>query len=367
MAIKKVNQKKHLASKDIKIRFRYKFIKKAKAIKINKTNKIETENLADKSTQIKMKFKKDNESTNETINKNTDKNASTFFENLENEYMYQFLNNHYDTYINTNFNKKLEYLDQKRIIMTSKVLNKFGLNEERRKYILNYFNIFIESNKINPKLYFSSATLFDSFLINFSESNNRQQCLNLFISKKTKDISDTRIIVLLFCCYYISAKFYGSNLLTINDLLKYPQAKDEFTYNEINNLITIIFVYTDFDLDFLNIYSFIEIYLFEIRRILKQSGLSNYLAFMRFLEKSVFFLGAKFGRNISLLNIEESIQGLGIIVFCYKLCKYKYQINSCLDMNLQKFFANLNVILIKYYKKDKMQTIFDWLNDNWNK
>ena len=364
MTINKVKQKKHLISKGIKRRFRYKFIKRIKTTKNNKPPKPETENLAAKSTQIKNQYKKEKEGT---MSKNSDKNISIFFENLENEYMYILLNNHFDAYINNNFDKNLEHLDQNRKIMTSEVLNKFGLTEERRKYLLNYFNAFIGNNKINPKLYFSSVALCDSFLINYSKSNNTNQCLDLFLSKKTNQISDTRIMLLLFCCYYITSKFYGSNLLTINALLKYPQAKEEFSYNDINKLIIDIINYTDFDLDLLNIYSFIEIYMFEIRRIIKQSGLSDYKAFMQFLGESVFFLGAKLGRNISLLNVEESIQGLGIIVFAYKLCKSKYQINTYVNSVIENFFGNLNIILTKFYKKDKLPIIIDWLNNNWNK
>lgn len=364
MTINKVNQKKHLISKKIKRRFRYKFMKRTKIIKNNKIQKTETENLAAKSTQIKNHHKEENETK---TSKNRDKNKSIFFENLQNEYMYIFLKNHFDTYINDNFYKKLEHLEINRKIITPEVLNKFGLTEEKRNYLLNYFHIFILKHKISPKFYFSSVTLFDSFLINYSKANNTNQCLNLFISKKTNQNSETRMFLLLFCCYYLTAKFYGTDLLTVNKLLEFPQAKEEFSFNDINKLIYDIYIYIDTDLDLLNIYSFIDIYMFEIRRILKQSGLSYYKDIMLFLEKSVFFLGAKLGRNISLLNIEESIQGLGITKFCYELSKCIYQININTDMILQRFFANLTVILTEFYKADKIPIIIDWLNDNYNK
>ena len=287
MTINKVNQKKHLISKKIKRRFRYKFMKRTKIIKNNKIQKTETENLAAKSTQIKNHHKEENETK---TSKNRDKNKSIFFENLQNEYMYIFLKNHFDTYINDNFYKKLEHLDQNRKIITPEVLNKFGLTEEKRNYLFNYFHIFILKHKISPKFYFSSVTLFDSFLINYSKANNTNQCLNLFISKKTNQNSETRMFLLLFCCYYLTAKFYGTDLLTVNKLLEFPQAKEEFSFNDINKLIYDIYIYIDTDLDFLNIYSFIDVYMFEIRRILKQSGLSYYKDIMLFLEKSVFFL-----------------------------------------------------------------------------
>ena len=364
MVINKVNQKKHLISKKIKRRFRYKLMKRTKIIKNTKIQKAETENLAAKSTQIKDQNKKENM---KTMNENSDKNKLIFFENLQNEYMYIFLKNHFDTYMNDNFHKKLEPLDQNRKIITPEVLNKFGLNEKKRECLFDYFYIFIVQQKISPKLYFSSVTLFDSFLINYSKANNTNQCLNLFLSKKTKQISNTRMILSLFCCYYLTSKFYGTDLLTINDLLKYPKANEEFGFNDINKLVNDIYIYIDTDLDFLNIYSFIDIYMFEIRSILKQFGLSNYKDIMQFLEESVFFLGAKLSGNISLLNVEESVQGLGIIIFSYELSKCKYQINTNIDMILQKFFANLKVILTKFYKTDKVPIIIDWLNDNLNK
>ena len=113
--------------------------------------------------------------------------------------------------------------------------------------------------------------------------------------------------------------------------------------------------------------SFIEIYLLQIRRCLKDGEWENYQKFMETLEKSVSFLGAKLGRKILLLNIEESIQALGLMIFCYDLCKFKYEVSKDLDKNVYNLLVNLNECLMNYYGADKLPIIIDWLNDNWNK
>ena len=118
--------------------------------------------------------------------------------------------------------------------MTETILNKFGLTEERRKYVLNYFGLFVDSHKIDYKLYFVSVSLFDSFLINYSESNTDEKCKQLFISKINQQFSDTKLMLFIFCCYYIVAKFYNTNLLSVNDLLKYPNASKEIYIHLLN-------------------------------------------------------------------------------------------------------------------------------------
>ena len=359
--------KTHHSNKDSKKRFKYKFMKRAKKIGYKNSKDQNSINLASKLKKSNQPLETKNISTKETLKTNIKEKTPNLFETVENEYMDKLLNIYYDNYSDNFLYKSLEKLNQNKKVVTEKILNKYGITEERRKYVLNYFMLFVEEHKISSKLYFLTVSLFDSFLINYSESNNDNKCRNLFLSKNSRQFSDTRLMLSIFCCYYITAKFYNTHLLTINDLLQYQNAKYEVTYDDLLNLIKDIISYTDCDIDILNIYSFIEIYLFQIKRCLKNSEWEDYQKFMDILEKSVSFLGAKIGRIIFLLNIEESIQALGLMIFCYQLCKLKYEINTSLDKNAHNLLINLKDFLMSYYGSNKLPIIIDWLNDNWNK
>ena len=363
----KPRDKTHQSSKDTKKRFKYKFIKISKKIESKKTKAQKPKNLALKSTNPNEQIDTKNISTKETFKTNSTEKASNLFKEIENEYIDKLLNIYYDTYSDELLYKNLEKLNQNKKVVTENILNKYGISEERRKYVLSYFSLFIEEHKISSKLYFLTVSLFDSFLINYSESNNDMKCHKLFLSKNSKEFSDTKLMLFIFCCYYIVAKYSDTSLLTIDDLLKYQNAKEEVTYDDLFYLIQDIIECTDCNIDILNVYSFIEIYLLQIRRCLKDGEWENYQKFMETLEKSVSFLGAKLGRKILLLNIEESIQALGLMIFCYDLCKFKYEVSKDLDKNVYNLLVNLNECLMKYYGANKLPIIIDWLNDNWNK
>ena len=363
----KPRDKTHHLNKDAKKRFKYKFLKRSKKIGHKNKKAQIPKNLASNSTKAKEQMETKNISTKETFKTNSKEKASNIFEGIENEYMEKFLDIYYDTYSDNFLYKSLEKLNQNKKVVTEEILSKYGISEERRKYVLNYFLLFIDEHKISSKLYFLTVSLFDSFLINYAESNNDIKCHQLFLSKTTKEFSDTKLMLCIFCCYYIIAKYYNTNLLTIDDLLKYKNAKDEVTYDDLFYLIQDIIVYTDCNIDILNIYSFAEIYLFQIRRCLKDTEWDNYQQFMEILEKSVSFLGAKIGRKILLLNIEESIQALGLMIFCYQLCKFRYEVSTDLDKNVHNLLVNLKDCLMNYYGANKLPIIIDWLNDNWNK
>ena len=363
MSKRKPNQKTNSSNKGIKKRFKYKFVKNSKKAQIKaKTIKNMTKNSdnLDKHTENK------NISTKDTSKNNKGKTSTILSKQLEIEYMEKLLDIHYDNYADAYLYKALEKLNQNKIIITKDILKKFGLTEEIRKYVLNYFQLFIESHQINSNLYFLTVSFFDSFLINYSNLNNNAKCMNLFISKNERKFSYTKLILLIFCCYYITAKFYKTKLLTIDDLLKYDHAKEEFTYDELYNLIKDIIQYNDSDIDILNIYSFIDIFLFKIKRIFKICNWDNSNNFLGILEKSISYFGAKIGKKIFLQNIEDSFQALGIIIFCYKMSKLRYDINENIDLYIRTFLVNVKDFLIKYYGTNKLPIIINWLNDNWN-
>lgn len=363
----KPRDKTHQSSKDSKKRFKYKFIKRSKKIGKKNTQSQNRKNLSLKSTKTKEQIDTKNISTKETFKTTSKEKASNLFKDIENEYMDKLLNIYYDTYSDDLLYKKLERLNQNKKVVTENILNKYGISEERRRYALYYFSLFIDEHKISSKSYFLTVSLFDSFLINYSESNNDMKCHKLFLSKNSKEFSDTKLILSIFCCYYLIAKYSYTNLLTIDDLLKYQNAKDEVTYDDLFYLIQDIIECTNCNIDILNIYSFIEIYLFQIRRCLKDGEWENYPKFMEIFEKSISFFGAKLGRKILLLNIEESIQALGLMIFCYDLCKFKYKVSKDLDKNVYNLLVNLKECLMNYYGANKLPIIINWLNDNWNK
>ena len=357
------NKRARKENPEAKKRFKYKFIKCTKKIK-NQNIKKQNQN---KSQKKGDSLENKNISTKDTLKTNARENMPNLEENIKKEYIEKAIKIHYETYSEQYFYKSLERLNQDKKVVTEKILNKFGMTEERRRYVLSYFLLFIDEHKINSKLYFLSVALFDSFLINYSESNDENKCKNLFLSKNTNQFSDTKLTLLIFCCYYITAKYYNTNLLTIDNLLEYENAKKEVTYDDLFNLIRDIIMYTNCNINILNIYSFIEIYLFQIKECLKSTEWENYQQFMESFEKSISFLGAKINRKIFLLSIEESFQALGLLIFCYQLCKYHFGVSSNLDNNVHNVFFNLKECLMNYYGADKLPIIIDWLNHNWNK
>lgn len=204
-------------------------------------------------------------------------------------------------------------------------------------------------------------------MINYSEANNIEKCRNLFLSKKTKIFCEIKLTLLLFCCYYIIARYYNLNFISINDLLQCKNAKDEFTYDDLDYLIRDILIYTDCNIIILNIYSFVELFMFEIRRIFKKYDCKNYDEFLEIFKDGVSFLGAKLSKKIVMSNIEDSIQALGVMIFGFQLCKEKLKINENIDFYVRKSLFNFQDILNKYYGNNKLPIIIDWLNCNWYK
>lgn len=362
---KKSNYNSHTIENVIKKRFRYKFRKCFKKT-VQKNPIPKPQNMTNKSTKIANQSDTITKCKNNLEYNNLSKSINVF-KKIENEYMEQFLNIYYEKYSNCSLDDSLKSLNQTKKILTELILNKFGITEEIRKYTLNYFGLFIESNNINFKYYFLSVSLFDLFLINYSEMNSNEKCCNLFLSKKAKIFSEIKLTLLLFCCYYIISRYYNVHILSINDLLECRNAKDELTYDDLNSLIKDIIIYTDCNIDNLNLYSFVEIYMFEIKRVFKKSDCQNYENFFEIFKDGINFLGAKISKKIFLSNIEDSIQALGIMVFGFHLCKQKYKVNDNIDFYMRKTLIYFKEILNKYYGCNKLPIIINWLNNNWYK
>ena len=159
---KKPKYKSNNTEKDVKKRFRYKFKKYFKKTVHKNANPEQPKNLTNKSTKIAKQTCQKSKCRNNSEYSNKSENIN-LFKKIENEYMEQFLNICYEKYSNSSLDNSLKSLNQNKKILTEIILNKFGITEEIRKYALNYFGLFIESNNISFKYYFLSVSLFDLF------------------------------------------------------------------------------------------------------------------------------------------------------------------------------------------------------------
>ena len=245
--------------------------------------------------------------------------------------------------------------------ITEDILKKYNLTIEDWKIALRYFYNFIMSHNINIKCYFSSIYMFDLFLINYSEDEfNHEKCQLFFKSKISNQISEIRIILLLLCCFYIVAKFFNTKLITIDQLLLFENAKDEYTFDEMNDLINEIIIYTEANICDINLYIFIEFFLFDIRKRIKQ--ISNDEDFIEKFENSTIHFGIRIIQDISMQSISESIKAVAIIIFSFELTKYSLeknnaQLNDCFNewkKNITQSLINNDINGVK--------KVIQWLN-----
>ena len=332
--------------------FKYKLIKK----KFNEKKINSSKNLHQKSTKIKQKVEKEND-----INI---ANKEPLYKNIEKYYMLQSLNNYYELYSDNNLKEILTDSRKCKYRITPEILCKYDLNVDIRSHILNFFYNFIESNNISFKYYFYSVSIFDNFLINFSEDeSNIDRCQKFFKSKVTNQLSETKLVLYILCCYYVYSKFYSSNLFTINHILQIENAKNESTFDDLSNLIIDIINYTN-DIDSINIYSFIDLYMFKIRKCFYIYEDENQY-FINGLEKSINFFAAKIGKSINFSEIDESLKALAIIIFSYNLCNNMYKQKNGISMYINHLLNNFKLSLINYFDICQISIIIKWLNDNW--
>jgi hypothetical protein len=208
--------------------------------------------------------------------------------------------------------------------------------------------------------------MFDLFLINYSEDDsNQEKCQSFFKSKITNDISEIRIVILLLCCFYIVAKFFNTKLITINQLLLLENAKYEYTFDEMNDLINDIIMYTEANICDVNLYIFIELYLFGLRKRMKQ--ISNDVAFIEQFENSAIHFSIRIVQDISVLHISDSIKALAIILFSFEFTKHSLEKNDAqLNDCFKKWREDLTHSLINYDINGVLEVI-QWLNSYMSK
>jgi hypothetical protein len=245
--------------------------------------------------------------------------------------------------------------------LNEQILYNYNIKKENRKNSVKYFYNFIKYHKINIKCYFSSVSMFDIFLINYSKDKfNVNNCKYLFVSKITNKITETKIVILLLCCYYISSKYLNTNLITFEQILQFEDAKSEVNYDDLLDLVDKIIMYSDLKNSFVNIYNFIEIYMLDIMQRVKE--LSKSIIFRNFEDFTLHFT-TKIIQDADLLNIARYIQAFAIIIFSFEYSKLtSEEKNEQLNSYLIQWKNDFKEFAINY-DLNGFNIIINWLND----
>ena len=305
MTKKTLNSKKTQKPKNRKIkRFKHKFYKKILKSKIN-TCKTSTTNETEKNKD-NIYNKKENSMNIELIQENMAKYAD------------KLLTNYLETYAQSIINELLlKESKEKKKVINETILNKYNLTKKHRKCALKFLFDLIQMHNINIKCYFSTVSIFDLFLINYSEDEDNN-CETFFYSKKTNQFSETKLVLFVLCCFYLVSKYYNiTKVLTVDAILEYENAKEEVNYDDLIELID---------------------------------------------NKIVVYFGMRILQDLDLLNISENIQALAIILFSFEFSIFKSEEKSeILDRCLGKWKENIKNILINY-KINEFGSIINWLN-----
>lgn len=329
-----------------------------KLIKVNsKTKRMAPKALAPNKHEPKIK-------DTETNKPNSITNIELIKNNMA-EYADKLTNIHFEKYAKINLADLLKNeFKTLNINITQNILNKFNLTKDHRKNALKYLFNVINTFDFNIKCYFSTFKLFDLFLINYSEDElNKNKCKTFFVSKKTNKLSETKIILLMLCCFYLTTKYYSNTkVIKVSQLLEFENTKEETTFDELIDFIEDIVNYTDANICDKNIYYYLELYIFDIYKAIKEKNLTRNPKFLQYFEASVANFSIKIAHEFDLLNISESKQALTIIIFCYDFSKfYSDEENESMDDYIQEWKANFNSF-IKSEDIKQIQKILDWLN-----
>ena len=295
--------------------------------------------------------------------KKVDKKEPNVKEEGNNYYITSLYNTFY-TYSEDMLNKYLEEENNKEnlIQINEEILTKFGLTKDLRKYAFKYLWETLKPYNTNKKLYFKTTSIFDSFLVNYSENNSQEVCTQFFLSKHDGLFSETKLIMFTLCCFFIVSQVYNTQNFELKCLEKWDE-KDEFTYDELNELIYIILKAVDCNIDNLNIYDILNLLLFDLNKKLKNVKDEN--GFIAFLNQSVNIFSVKIVQDISLNDVLPSAQSLGIIMFSWEYTKFMMQNNNKND-NINSFvdiwIQNVKNILLNLKQQD-VKRVIHWLNE----
>jgi hypothetical protein len=278
--------------------------------------------------------------------------------------------NDFETYSSSLFERLLKKeLDKDNLAqINERILSNFCLTKEMRKFAFKYLWGILEQYKIPIKFYFKSVLVFDSFLINYSKINNddKKICSALFKSKHNNDFSMTKLILYTLCCFYIINQIYNTRNFELKCLVNWNN-KEEMTYEELNDLVYDIVEVTNCEFDILGIYDFINIFIFDLNKRVKI--ISNENEFIKCYNKNINYLAMKIVQDISLCDINPSIQAFAVIMFSIEYSKFltqKLYKNEKINFLVDNWIKNLRNILISNSDED-IRRVIHWLNNYINK
>ena len=348
MTKKSLNSQKPKKPKNTKIkRFKIKYYKKSSKSKII-TCKASTKNETQKN--------KDNINNKEE----NSKNIELIKENMT-KYADKLLTNYLQTYTQNIMNELLlKESKEKKKVINEAILNKYNLTKNHRKYLLKYLFNLIRMHNVNIECYFSIVSIFDLFLINYSEEKDNN-CKTFFNSKKTNQFSETKLILFVLCCFYLASKYYNiSRVITVDKILEYENAKEEVNYDDLIELIDNIVIYIDANISNINLYYYIEVHMICIIKNMKE--LTGYPKFLENFKNYVICFGIRIVQDLDLLNISENIQALAIILFSFEYSKFISEENSkILDRCLGQWKESIKDVLLNY-DINGFENVINWLN-----
>lgn len=278
--------------------------------------------------------------------------------------------NDFETYSSSLFERFLKKeLDKDNLAqINEKILSNFCITKEMRKFAFKYLYEILEQYKIPIKFYFKSTLIFDAFLINYSKKNkdDKQICSTLFRSKYNNEFSITKLVLYTLCCFYIINQIYNTRNFELKCLVNWNN-KEEMTYEELNDLVYDIVEVINCEFDILGIYDFINIFIFDLNKRVKIISSEN--EFIKCYNKNINYLAMKVVQDISLCDINPSMQAFAIIMFSIEYSKFLTQKNfknEKINFLVENWIKNLRNILISYSDED-INRVIHWLNNYINK
>ena len=291
------------------------------------------------------------------------KNDINVKEEGHNYYITSLFNTFY-TYSEDMLNEYLERETNKDNLtqINEEILAKFGITKDLRKYAFKYLWETLKPYNTNKKLYFKTTSIFDSFLINYSKNNSQDISSKFFLSKHDGLFSETKLIMFTLCCFFIVNQVFNTQNFELKCLEKWDD-KDEFTYDELNELIYIILKDVDCNIDNLNIYDILNLLLFDLNKKIKNVKDEN--EFISFFNQSVNIFSVKIVQDINLNDVLPSAQSLGIIMFSWEYTKFMMQNNNQnekLYFFVDNWIQNVKNILLNLKQQD-VKRVIHWLNE----
>lgn len=278
-------------------------------------------------------------------------------------YYSKALHNDFDTYspgllkILLNNEKNKENLAE----IKEEILIKYGLNKELRKYAFKYLLAVLKPYNPTIKICLKTLSVFDLFLINYAKEQHSIPCSHFFHSKHGKNFSQTKLILLILCCFFLVNQTFNTHNFDLRCLDNWDN-KGEMNYDEVNELVYNIMKTIECNIDVLGISDFIEIFLFDLNKRLKDTKEN---IFINYLNQTINFFSLKIVQNISLNDIRPSVLSLGIIMFSLEYSKFLSKNNFHNINNVNGLIENwLNEVknYLNEYPREDLKRVIQWLN-----